>query len=226
MFAQYRTWKVAGIAISMLLACGGKEPSMTEALAKSDKADADRKKAEEAERDKAGEQAKAAKAGKLEHPWTFDGVKATLKIGTVLSYAMEGTDAKGKPSTDSLHAEVHGHDDLDVKILQYKDSQKDIPAVMQPQGHPWAKLSPFFWVEKSETTLLRKESLTVPAGSFECVVAEIKGFFGTHLTVWMIADQPGIYAQVVEHPNTNAAEGAEAELTETTYRLTKIEHEQ
>ncbi|MCH9686846.1 MAG: hypothetical protein K0V04_35760 [Deltaproteobacteria bacterium] len=199
---------------------------MTESLAKADQKETERKAAEQAKRDKAGEQAKAAKAGKLEHPWSFDGIKTSLKIGTTLAYAMEGTNAKGKPIEDTLRGEVHGHDDLDVKILQYKDSQKDIPAVMQAQGHPWGKLSPFFWVEKSKTTLLRKESVEVPAGSFDCVVAEIKGFFGTHLTVWMIVDQPGIYAQVIEHPNTNAAEADEGTPTEVTYRLASLEREQ
>lgn len=195
---------------------------MSEALAQSDKKAEEEKKAKDAEAAKAAEAAKKAKEGVVEHPWGFDGLKTSLKIGTVLHWEMEGKNAKGKPVADRLYGEVAGHDDLDVKILEYKESQKDVPAVTQAQGHPWGKLSPFFWVEQNKTKILRKETVQVPAGSFECVVAEITGFFGNHLTVWMIVDKPGIYAQVIEHPNTQAVEGEDQ--TEITYRLASIEN--
>lgn len=224
MFAPLRTWQLFGALVALCMACGDKE-SMSDALAKSDqKAEAD-KKAKEAERDKAGEAAKKAKEGVLEHPWSFDGVKTNLKIGTKLAWEMTGTDKKGKPISDTLHGEIHGHDDLDVKIMEYKESQKKIPAVMQPQGHPWGKLSPFFHVDQSETKLLRKESVQVPAGTFDCVVTEVTGFFGNHLTVWMIADQPGIYAKVVQHPNTKNDDVKAAQPTDVTYALVSIERE-
>lgn len=235
MSSPLRARQLAGglLFLSLALACGGgKEPSMAEALAQSDKKAEEAKKAKEAEAAKAAEAAKKAKEGVVEHPWSFDGVKTTLAIGTVLTYEMEGTNAKGKPVKDRLIGKIAGHDDLDVKILEYKESQKNVPAVMQPQGHPWGKLSPFFWVEQSETTILRKETVQVPAGSFDCVVAELTGFFGNHLTVWMIADKPGIYAQVIEHPNAKAGEGEaeggkgnkDEDRTEITYRLASIEH--
>lgn len=235
MFAPLRAWPRPGIrpwmglalVLALPLACGGKkEPSMSEALAQSDKNTEAAKKAKEAADAEAAEAAKKAKEGVIEHPWSFDGVKTSLKIGTVLTYDMDGVDAKGKPVADRLLGEIAGHDELDVKILEYKESQKKVPAVMQPQGHPWNKLSPFFWVERNETKVLRKETVQVPAGSFDCVVAEVTGFFGNHLTVWMIADQPGIYAQVIEHPNTKASEGEGAgeDRTEIRYRLASIEH--
>lgn len=228
MSSPLRAWLRAEalLTLTLILACGGgKEPSMAEALAQSDEKAMAAKKAKDAEAAKAAEAAKKAKEGVVEHPWTFDGVKTSLKIGTTLTYEMTGTSAKGKPVEDRLHGEIAGHDDLDVKILEYKESKKDVPAVMQPQGHPWGKLSPFFWVEQSETTILRKETVQVPAGSFDCVVAELTGFFGNHLTVWMIEDQPGIYAQVVEHANTKASEDGGEDATEITYRLASIERE-
>lgn len=225
MFAPLRAWQLTGAVLAFSLACGGEKESMSDALAKADQKDAKAKEAKAKEEEEAAKQAKKAKEGVLEHPWTFDGVKTTLVIGTNLVYDMEGTDKKGKPIADELHGEIHGHDNLDVKILEYKASQKDIPAVMQPQGHPWGKLSPFFHVEQSETKLLRKESVQVPAGSFDCVVAEITGYFGNHLTVWMIADKPGIYAQVVEHPNTKNTEAAAENPTDVTYRLASLTFE-
>lgn len=230
MFASSRAWQLTGLfSLALGVGCGDgkKDPSMSEALAQSDKNAEEAKKAKEAEDAKLLEAAKKAKEGVLEHPWSFDGVKASLKVGTKLAYEASGTNAKGKPVSDRLLGEIHGHDQLDVKILEYKESQKKVPAVMQPQGHPWTKASPFFWVEQSETKLLRKETVEVPAGTFACVVADITGYFGNHLTVWMIEDQPGIYAQVIEHANTKAAEGdaKTTDLTEITYRLASIEHE-
>jgi hypothetical protein len=50
------------------------------------------------------------------------------------------------------------------------------------------------------------------------VVLEIKGFFGSHRTVWAIPDKPGVYAKVVEHPN--AAE--KNDRTDLTYELLSI----
>lgn len=193
---------------------------MSEALANVDKKDAADRKAKKEADEKLAEQAKKAKEGVVEHPWKFEQVKATLKIGTVLDYEMSGTDAAGEAIEDRLHAEVAGHEDLDVKILEYKKSQEDVPAVTQPQGHPWANVSPFFWVEQNEIEVQRRETIEVPAGSFDCVVADVGGYFGNHLTVWMIVDKPGIYAQVVEHPNTKNAE--EGDKTEIIYRLASI----
>lgn len=233
MFAPLRARQLTGtlLALSLAsgggLACGGgkKEPSVAEALAASDKKAQDEKAAKEAADAKLAQAAKKAKEGVLEHPWTFDAVKASLTVGTALTYEMSGTNAKGKPVTDRLLGEVKGASGSDVKLVQFKDSQKSDPAVTQPQSASWDQLSPFFRVERSETKLLRTESVEVPAGKFDCVVADVTGFFGNHLTVWMIVDKPGIYAQVVEHPNAGAAtEGKGKDQTEITYALAAIEH--
>jgi hypothetical protein len=232
MFAPLRPRQITGTFLAFSLACvgapacggGKKEPSVSEALAQSDKKAQDEKAAKAAEDAKLAEAAKKAKEGALEHPWTFDQVKAGLPIGTALAYEMSGKNAKGKPVSDRLLAEVKGSSEADVKVLQYKESQKGDAAVLQTQGFAWEKLSPFFHVDRSETKVLRKESVQVPAGTFECVVAEVTGFFGNRYTVWMIADKPGIYAQVIEHPNAGApTEGKGADQTEITYKLASIE---
>lgn len=223
MFAAPRALPLVAALLALTPACGGKkEPSVSEALAQSDAKAKDEKEAKAAADAKLAEAAKKAKEGVLEHPWTFDEVRTSLAIGTTLAYDMSGTNAKGKPVQDRMLGAVKGSRDADVKVVQYKESQKGNPAVTQPQGFGWEKLSPFFHVEQSETKLLRTETVEVPAGTFECVAAEISGFFGNRLTVWMIADKPGIYAKVVEHPNA----GAEADdKTEITYALASIGHE-
>lgn len=221
MFAPLRAWQLCAALVTLTLACDSKEPSMKEAAkAAEDKDAADKKAKEEADK-KLAEQAKEAKADEVANPWKFEQMKDSLKVGLVLDYAMSGTDAKGKPVQDELHGEVTGHEEMDVKILEYKKSAAGNPAVTQPQGHPWVEVSPFFWVEQREVEYQRRESVTVPAGTFETVVAHITGFFGNDLTVWMIVDKPGVYAKVVEHPNSKSAE--EGDQTEITYELAKIE---
>jgi hypothetical protein len=225
MFAPLRAWPLTGTFLALALACGGdKKPSMSEALAQSDQKAQEEKAAKEAADAKLAEAAKQAKEGVLEHPWTFDAVRASLPVGTAVAYEMSGTNAKGKPVKDRMLGEVKGASDDAVKIVQHKESQQNDKAVTQPQGSSWDKLSPFFRVEQSETKLLRRESVEVPAGTFDCVVAEVTGFFGNRLTVWMIVDKPGLYAQVVEHANTGApTEGKDADQTEITYALASIE---
>ncbi|MEX1366153.1 MAG: hypothetical protein AB1Z98_23715 [Nannocystaceae bacterium] len=219
--APLRTWPLAAALLTLTLACDSKEPSMSKAAEQAEQRDAAEAKAKAEADAKLAAQAKAAKADEVANPWKFEDVKATLEPGMVLDYEMTGTDIKGKPVQDVLHGEITDQEDLDVEILEYKKSAAGNPAVTQPQGHPWGNLSPFFWVEQSEVEYLRREPVTVPAGQFECVVAEITGFFGKHLTVWMIVDKPGVYAQVVEHPNTKSAE--EDDPTEITYRLASID---
>ena len=78
-----------------------------------------------------------------------------------------------------------------------------------------------FVLEKAERELVAVEKVKVPAGEFDCVKAEIKGFFGGHHTVWIIKDKPGIYAKVVDHGNANEDE----DKTEKVYELAKITSE-
>ena len=197
-------------------ACGSSsQPSVSEALEASDKKEADRKAKEVAEH----EEAKAKKdPNVLAIPWTVDSMKAELEMGLTLEYAVSGTDAKGKPVEDTYLAEVKATNPDGIGVIAYHTSAKG-EAAKQLQTVDWSKYAPFFIVEKPETSVLRRESVTVPAGSFECVVVELKGFFGAHRTFWMVEDKPGVYAKVVEHPNASEEEAQ----TERTYELAKIE---
>lgn len=189
---------------------------MSEALEKADAKEAARKQAEQEKKD-----AIVVDKGsdKLELPWTFDELKAQMPLGMKVTYALSGTDAKGKPVEDTWSATLKHNSEDEVGASATRESQKDSPLAGQVARHEWARTSPFFFVEKSETTVDRREKVTVPAGEFECVVAEEKGFFGAHLTVWMIADKPGVYAKVVDHGNANEEE----DQTELTYELTQID---
>lgn len=203
------------MAILLTAGCDSSDMSITEALAESDKKEAEKKA-------KAAAEKKAATPKKdpnlLEMPWSVDAMKAGLPMGLTLEYAVAGSDAKGKPVEDTYQAVVKATNPGGVGVIAFHGSAKG-EAAKQLQTVDWSKYSPFFAVERPEMTLVRKESVTVPAGTFDTVVVELKGFFGAHRTVWMVADKPGVYAKVVDHPNRSEAEDA----TDRTYTLSSME---
>jgi hypothetical protein len=205
-------WCLAAIFV---LGCDDK-PSMADSLKQADEKEAKRKAQEEAD-NKAVEVKK--ESDKLELPWTPDAMQASLQMGLQLEYKVVGTDAKGKPVEDTYFAEVKGSSPSEVGVSQYLGAMKDEPIAGQVAKTPWDQFSPFFLVERAEHELVKQESVTVPAGTFDTVVVELQGFFGAHKTVWMIKDKPGIYAKVVDHGNTKEEDNQTAEMT---FELTKI----
>ena len=188
---------------------------MADALKKADDAEKARK---EADAKKKAEVKVEKKADVLALPWKIDALKE-MAMGTVATYAVSGTDAKGKEVTDQFIATFKGGDDKSARVNEYRVSKKDDPVSGQTKTLDWSQLSPLFSVERAESKVLRKESVQVAAGSFETTVVEITGFFGAHQTVWMIDDKPGIYAKVESHPNANE----EGDQTAMVYELEKLE---
>jgi hypothetical protein len=153
-------------------------------------------------------------------PWTSDSVMAALKAGTKVVYARSGTDAKGKKASGQLTYLVRGAQ-MDGAATSYtiEPDPGTNKASSQIANTSWSNLSPFFGMEKTETKVLGRESVTVPAGTFETSKAELTDFFGNKKTVWMIVDQPGISAKVVDAGN----EGDAADKTEITYELVSVQ---
>ncbi|TPV96563.1 MAG: hypothetical protein B7733_04180 [Myxococcales bacterium FL481] len=219
---------LARVSTSMLLcsslvvaACGGGESSNTtaDALAKLDqKAQAEKRRAE-AEKAPPPKKKAGLAPGAVGAPWQREAVSGSLKTGTVLEYAQSGTDTKGKKVTDTYRCQVKKNDDKAAGIVcvQVEHPSKD-PGAGQIATISWSKLSPFFAVERPSPEFAAREKVTVPAGEFDCVKAELKGFMGNHKTVWMAVDKPGIYAKVVDHGNANAPD----DKTEMTYELKVI----
>ena len=181
---------------------------------------ADQKEAKRKAKEEADKKAVVVKKdpNKLELPWNGDAMQASLQMGLQIEYKVTGTDAKGKPVEDTYFGEVKANNPAEVGVSQYLGAQKDEPIAGQVAKTPYGQFSPFFLVERAEHELVKLESVTVPAGTFDTVVVDLKGFFGAHKTVWMIKDKPGIYAKVVDHGNTKE----DKTQTETTFELTKI----
>jgi hypothetical protein len=159
---------------------------------------------------------------KVALPWTFEQVRANMELGTVLVYDRSGKDAKGKKVDDEFRWIVRRAADDEVgtsgTVIGGGDDQPSGEIAMAK----WTKFSPFFAVENVEHELEARETLTVPAGEFDCIVADLKGFFGNRKKVWMVIDKPGVYAKVVELPN-EAEEKDKTDLTWELKEITKVE---
>lgn len=156
---------------------------------------------------------------KVELPWKPEAIRDALRGGVTLVYKQTGTNAKGKPVEDDYRCEVKKASTTEVgTVCDGVRHPSDDPGATQVAMQPWSHYGPFFAVERPEKTLVERGALTVPAGTFDCVQVELKGFFGDSLTVWMIADKPGIYAKVLRHPNTSV----EGDKTELVFELAEL----
>ena len=199
---------LAVLLVPTLVACDKAEPA----------AKTDDKKAAEKPPEKPVE--KPPEVKKLEHPWVASAMYDTLRGGTKLTYKQTGKDIAGKDVED------------DFACVAKTATPKEVGTVCNGVNHPskdkgatmvatveWTEYSPFFAVSQPKAKLIERADITVPAGTFDTVQAELEDFFGNSYTVWMIADKPGIYAKVHKHPNVNT----EGDQTDLVFELASIE---
>ncbi|MCA9714071.1 MAG: hypothetical protein H6713_04705 [Myxococcales bacterium] len=215
------TRRLAPLCVLLLTAapaCDGGKKDDAKAETKTDaKAD---EKAADAKADEADDkkEPKTLEPGKVELPWTWERVSGSFEMGMEFTYDLSGTDAKGKELKDQFLCKIPKANDKEVGVVcnTVEKPSKDKGAG-QVATLTWSEFSPMFSVEKPTHELKSRETITVPAGEFDCVVADLKDFFGKQLTVWMIVDKPGVYAKVIETmPN------AEDDKTNKVYELAAI----
>lgn len=205
-------------ALALAVACGGGAPTAAQAAKQAKAAVKDLRKAPSEGKDVKAAPKPAADPNKVELPWTFEKVRDAMEAGTVLAYARSGTNVKGKKIDDEFRWVVRraSADEVGTSGTITGGGEG------QPSGEvalaQWTQFSPFFTVEKPTHELKGREKVTVPAGEFDVIVADIKGVFGNRKTVYMVVDKPGVYAKVVEHPN----EGAGKDKTNLTWELKEI----
>jgi len=206
--------------LGLAVGCG-QGPTAAEAAKKANTAVKDLRKApSESDANAKAADVKVAKKDPsvLEHPWTFESVRNAMEMGTVLVYKRTGTDQNGKKIDDQFRWVIRSSSQNEVGTSGTAVGG----GAGQPSGEvakaKWTQDSPFFALENPKRTLVKREKVTVPAGEFDCVVAEIQGFFGNRKTVWMIPDKPGVYAKVQEHRN----EQQEKDKTDLTWELQEI----
>ncbi len=194
-----------------LLACDKPADKAADKDGKSDKA---------AEKAEAKPEPPADKPKKLEHPWERSGVSETMTLGTTLVYKQTGKDAAGKDVEDDYQCVIKSSSATDgagVLCNGINHPSKDKGA-NEVATTPWTEFSPFFAVEQPQTKLIGRADLTVPAGTFDTVEIEVKGFFGDDYTFWLIADKPGVYAKVIKRANSTT----EGDQTNLTFELASI----
>lgn len=197
----------------VLLACDKSAEKKADDKKVADKK-ADDKKAEETPPEPAD------KPKKLEHPWEKSGVRESMKLGTTLVYKQTGKDAAGKDVEDDFQCQVKSSsaDGAGVVCNGINHPSKDKGA-NEVATTPWSDFSPFWAVEQPTPKLISRGDITVPAGTFDTVEIEVKGFFGDDYTFWLIADKPGIYAKVIKRANSTT----EGDQTNLTFELAKFE---
>jgi hypothetical protein len=200
------------------LACDAGAPAPAPAAAGLDQKAADEKKLAE-EKAAAKKVADEKKATELAHPWIYEDVREGLRGGAKVVYAQTGTDGAGKAVEDDWACTIAKSTEAEVGVtcngVNHPSKDKGAGQVAMTE---WNQFSPFFTVSRAEETLVGREEVTVPAGTFKTVKAEVKDFFGAHYTVWMIEDQPGIYAKVHKHANT----ADESDKTDMVFELKEV----
>ncbi|GEM_PF-1160095 len=154
----------------------------------------------------------------VEYPWSLQDVKSATIAGAKAVYKRTGTNVKGKKVNDELTYLVRSTDDKGAGTsYTISPDPGTNRASSQVANMPWTKLSPLFAMDNPEQTLAGRESITVPAGTFETVKVELKDFFGNKRTVWLVVDKPGVYAKIVDHGN----DADEHDKTEIAHELVK-----
>ncbi len=205
---------------SLTWACGGAAPAKKEdagAKAEAPKADAPKADAPKADAPKA----EAPPADPTAAPWTDVQVREAMGAGTKLVYARTGTNAKGKKVEDTVTFVLRSNTDEGAGTsFTIEPDPGTNAASSQVATMAWTKQSPFFAMEKPTVKISGRESVTVPAGTYEASVAELTDFFGNSKTVYMVVDKPGVYAKVLEKANTAADP---KDKTDLVYELKAIE---
>ena len=199
-------------ALCLTLACDKADDKKTDKKADDKKADA---KKDDAEKDADA----APKPKKLEWTWDTSGVSDAMKPGTTLTYKQAGKDAKGKDVEDDYQCQIKTATAANVgTVCNGVNHPSEDKGANEVATADWTQYSPFFTAERPEVKLVERAELTVPAGTFDTVQAELTGFMGNHYTVWMIADKPGVYAKVHKHANVND----ESDQTDLVFELASM----
>ncbi len=146
-------------------------------------------------------------------PWSIDDVRSALAAGTKLVYVRSGVDAKGKKVGGKLTYLLRATNDEGATTSYTVDPDPGTNLASSQAAHvPWSNSGPFFAMERPTSKVSGRESVTVPAGTFEASVAEVDDFFGNHKKLWMIVDKPGVYAKVVDGGANDPADKTEITL--------------
>jgi len=142
-----------------------------------------------------------AEEGSDSLPWTVEDLKESYTVGTKITYSRSGTNKKGEEAGGTHYFEVK---DAGPKAVA-------IDSVWQDGGGKSSGFNQYYWdqdlmflesMSKAEFEITGAEQIETPAGTFDTVVVKVKREFfddWKRQTYWLIPDQPGVYAKLVDH---------------------------
>ncbi len=134
-------------------------------------------------------------------PWTQEAVKKAITQGETIVYAISGSGSYWAEHGCDYRIEVQKVDGDTIAYVTSKPcpGEEGSSSLGEHEiSFPENGLSPFFRYRNATITVLGTETVTVPNGTFDCTVVELKNSFGKVRKVWMIDASPGLYAKVVE----------------------------
>ena len=155
-------------------------------------------------------------------PWTIDQIFKTMKNVKEMVYNVDHYEpGHGKTGTRTVRFKVNFVSDHELSIREYSDSKKDFvnendePYVLNEQTA--GDMVFFPQAEPQYFRFTGTESITTPAGTFECLVMEGVGEFDLKLKYWMIKNKPGVFAKIIK----SKEDGFSMDYTDV-YTLTEI----
>lgn len=145
-------------------------------------------------------QASDAAAGGASLPWTVEELKQALRPGVKITYSRSGVDDDGNEVGGTSVFEVVEVTEQQVHIAASWEDPLNGERGSGPKEIDWASAMFLESFSGSEVEVVGTERVETPAGVFDTVVVELThDFFGETQRYWLIPDQPGVYARVVDY---------------------------
>ena len=141
-------------------------------------------------------------------PWTEEGLKETLTVGTKIVYSRSGTYPWGlEVGAEATHTfEVTEATDESVLVLNTWNDPENEGLGNNSARLPWSEAFFLNSYSPGKTEVTGTERVETSAGTFETVVVEVDPGDGEwpKQTYWLIPDRPGVYAKFIEQQTDEA----------------------
>lgn len=130
--------------------------------------------------------------------WSDTGLRGGLTIGTRMVFDRSGIDNMGLEAGGTHTFEVIRATDTEIVVeTVWEDPANEAMGSMDYFGQ-WGGAYYLLSTSDHEANVIGEEQVETPAGTLDTVVVEVTGKWDTKHTYYMVADQPGVYAKVVD----------------------------
>lgn len=141
-----------------------------------------------------------ADAGGASLPWTLEDLQQAFRPGVKITYSRSGTNDEGEEVGGTSVFEVVEATEQQVHIAASWEDPLNQEWGSGPIETDWESAMFLESLSGAEIEVVGSERVEIPAGVFDTVVVELThDFFGTTDRYWLVPDQPGVYARVVDY---------------------------